>query len=178
MSIQTIQSLLSNYAALVKKIDDHIDCLQKTYADEIACKKGCDNCCKHLTLFPVEAICLAASYSDLGTETRQQIMEQIRNAPGECPLLVNHACVLYGVRPVICRTHGYPVTMEKQGELAVDFCPKNFNTIVSFKDKDLLSLEQLNKTLSAVNQHFLSTIETDSPLPGRITVADAIFLLE
>ena len=88
------------------------------------------------------------------------------------------ACVLYQVRPVICRTHGYPITLEKNGQIEIDFCPKNFKGITAFQNRDLLSLEQLNKTLMAVNQHFLSSIDTGSLMPERIKLADALFLFE
>ena len=178
MSKDIYKELLTNYTLLVNRIDDHIARLGSRYPDEIVCKKGCDACCRHLTLFPIEAFCLSSAFARLGRKKKQQVIRRINACPDGCPLLVDQACVLYQVRPVICRTHGYPITLEKNGQIEIDFCPKNFKGITAFQNRDLLSLEQLNKTLMAVNQHFLSSIDTGSHMPERIKLADALFLFE
>ncbi len=177
MNEEMIKKLLSNYTALITRIDQHIAVLQKKYPDQIACKKGCDDCCKKLSLFPVEAFCLSLAYKKIDHNTQQQIKQRIETTPANCPLLIGHTCALYRQRPVICRTHGYPIALEKSGKLTIDFCPDNFKGIDGFAKEDILSLEQLNTTLLAVNQHFLAAIETDPPLPDRIDAADALFLL-
>ncbi len=169
--------ILANYHALVKRIDLHIQQLEKKYPEDIVCKKGCDDCCKNLTLFPVEAFCLSTAFINLTNASQDKIIKKINTQNNTCPLLIKGACALYLVRPIICRTHGYPITMEKEERIQIDFCPKNFKSIVSFPKESLLSLEQLNTTLTAVNQHFLKSIETDNPLPDRISMADALFLL-
>ena len=175
---EQMMALLSNYVALVEKVDAHVARLQNVYSGEIVCKKGCDDCCRHLALFPVEAVRLAVSFAELNTDQQQQVIQRIETLPDACPLLVDRGCVLYKARPLICRTHGFPITMEKQGRLAIDSCPKNFKQTRTFDHTELLCLEQLNQTLFAVNQHFLTAIETDTPLPERIRVCDALFMLE
>lgn len=177
MTQDSFSMLLENYSAFIKKIDRHIAALEKRYPHEIACKKGCDACCKNLTLFPVEAFCLSLAFSKLKKTARNRVVEKINAADGTCPLLIDSACALYENRPVICRTHGYPIYMEQDGHRQIDFCPDNFKNITSFGKQDLLNIEQLNATLLAINNHFLSCIDTDSPLPDRIDVGDGLFLL-
>lgn len=177
MDENSLDIVLTNYTALLERIDDHIRRVEKKYPDHIVCKKGCDACCKFLTLFPVEALSLSRAFINLPEKIQYQILHQLENMEGGCPLLIDSACALYSARPVICRTHGYPICIEKKGETCVDFCPKNFSGMTSFPQDTLLSIEHLNTTLIVINQHFLDSIDTDSPFPDRIPVSDAIFLL-
>ncbi|MFA5903092.1 MAG: YkgJ family cysteine cluster protein [Desulfobacula sp.] len=172
-----ITHLLLNYHNLVKKVDLHIDHITTAYPDEIVCKKGCDVCCRFLTLFPVEAVALSAAFTGLSEDIKAKIVLKIKNEANFCPLLIDRECVLYPARPIICRTHGYPIYMTKKGESFVDFCPDNFKNVTSFPKEMLLDIEQLNTMLTAINQHFIKSIETDPPLLDRISVSDAIFLL-
>lgn len=170
-------SIFRNYLSLVNKVDAHVDRLVSEFPKEIVCAKGCDECCLAINLFPVEAFFLAQGYETLDQDTKTAVEKNIHSNTEKCPLLINCCCVLYDFRPVICRTHGYPVTMEKDGKIQIDFCPKNFKTVKQFKKEYLLSLEQLNTMLAAVNQHFLESIETDQLLPERISVRDIPMLL-
>lgn len=177
MNQDTFSHLFANYRALVDKINHHVHHLEERFPDDIACKKGCDDCCKPLTLFPVEAFFLSAAFVELNNASQNRIITKIKNQTDTCPLLIDHTCALYTARPVICRTHGYPITIKKEDSIQVDFCPKNFKQITAFPKDALLSLEQLNATLIAINRHFLEAIETDSPLPDRIHMETALFLL-
>ncbi|THB79511.1 MAG: YkgJ family cysteine cluster protein [Desulfobacteraceae bacterium] len=143
----------------------------------MACKKGCDACCRYLSIFPVEAFAMARAFLNLDQDRRERINARIKEAPEVCPLLVDHVCVLYHARPLICRTHGYPVTFESDGALQVDFCPLNFKGVQHFDQEILISLDQLNQVLFAVNARFLDQIDTEPLLPDRIPIGDALFLL-
>ncbi len=177
MTDSQTEKLLKNYTALIERVDGHVYSLEQKYPDHIACKKGCDSCCRFLNLFPVEAFAMAEAYTQLSTIDRTAIIKNCENADETCPLLINNSCALYLNRPVICRTHGYPIFMEKNKEPYIDFCPKNFKGFTSFPKDALLSIEQLNTTLTAINQHFLKSIETDTQLPERIPISTALFLL-
>ena len=174
----SIHSALKNYNALLKRVDDHIRNLEKRYPDKIVCKKGCDSCCKFLTLFPVEALAISAAFIKLPEEMQGIVVKKLKQKEDACPILIDSACILYPARPVICRTHGYPIYMEKNGEPLVDFCPENFKGVTSFPKDALLSIEQLNTTLIAINHHFLESIGTKSPFPERIPISKAVFMLE
>ena len=168
-----IKILLENYTALVEKIDSHIKAVMTDFADHIQCKKGCDNCCRHLNLFPVEALAIARAFAELPPEIQRNVLKQT-NGKG-CPLLIQGECVAYEARPLICRTHGMPIYMENDGKITVDFCPMNFSGITQFPKESLLNLDQLNITLTAVNARCVEQIETT--LPERIPMDQALELL-
>ena len=178
MDEKTFKYLMKNYYALVDRVDAHIRDVINALPGEIVCTKGCDDCCRFLTLFPVEAVNIAAGFNRLDTAARECVIRRLETDPEACPLLVDHSCVLYASRPVICRTHGYPIYMEKDGEASVDFCPKNFTGMTAFPKEVLLSVDQLNITLAAVNKQFLESIEGGPELPDRIPVSQALFLFE
>jgi len=175
----TSDDLLANHTALVDRIDAHTARVAALYKGSIACQKGCDACCRFLSLFPVEALALSKAFERLAPKDRERVEAEIGNpsSPDEkCPLLISSICMLYPARPVICRTHGFPIYMEKDNEALVDFCPKNFTGQSSFPKQTLLSLDQLNATLTAVNAHFLSMLAPGTGLPDRIPVNRALTL--
>ena len=173
MDPETIHALLENYSALVRRVDEHVRNLEKQYKGNISCKKGCDDCCRFLTLFPVEAFAIAAAFSQLPSEDVEAVRKACEDED-RCPLLLDHQCRLYPARPVICRTHGFPIYMEEEGNARVDFCPENFQGIKDFPREALLDLNQLNTVLTAVNSHFLQSVEGE--LPERIPISQALFL--
>jgi hypothetical protein len=170
-----IKLLFKDYQTLVKRVDGHIAGTQKAFPDKIACKKGCDRCCRFLTLFPVEAFSLSWAYVRLPENIKAKIGLNLEKYG--CPLLIDRECVLYPFRPIICRTHGYPIYLEKKGQGLVDFCPDNFKGVSSFPKETLLHLDQLNTLLAAINLQFIGAIEKDPPLLDRIPISEAIFIL-
>jgi len=169
-----IQDLLKNYTALVGRVDRHVKQVAQDYSHAIACQKGCDSCCRLLNLFPVEAFALSLAFSCLDKSCQEIAMAALERQNKECPLLVQGECLLYPARPIICRTHGFPLVFKKKAQTLVDFCPKNFKHMTSFPKESLLDLDQLNTLLSAINQHFLKNIETQ--LPDRIPMSQALVL--
>ncbi len=167
--------LLDNYRALVRRADDHVRAVLTRYGRYITCRKGCDACCRFLTLFPVEAVALSAAFVELDPESRA-LIETACAQDTACPLLHHHECLLYAARPLICRTHGLPICFKEQDSLKVDFCPENFKGLATLPGDALLDLDQLNTTLAAVNTLFLDSIDAD--LPDRIPISQALFLLE
>lgn len=178
MNRKMIHALLKNYEQLLTRVDTHIKQVQTKYSNEIVCKKGCDDCCRFLNLFPVEAFALSAAFCQMNKSDRDRIMKGLEKGTQGCPLLTKGQCLLYEARPIICRTHGYPLFFEKDGESLVDFCPKNFKGIACFPKESLFDLEQLNTLLAAINKQFIESIETDVPLSDRISMSDALGLLD
>jgi Fe-S-cluster containining protein len=174
MNLKNLNVLLKNYRALLKQVDVHIKQVETNYSDQIVCKKGCDSCCRFLNLFPVEAFALASALDKMGN-SREVVRAVQENRTKDCPLLINHQCVLYGARPIICRTHGYPLYFKKKGEALVDFCPKNFKGVTSFPKDSLLDLDQLNTLLVAINKQFLESIKPKT-FADRIPISDALLL--
>lgn len=177
MNQEIINALLQNYGTLLARVDAHIKQVETKYSNEIACKKGCDDCCRFLNLFPVEAFALSAAFCQMDNFSQNLIMKGLEKGTEGCPLLIGGQCMLYEARPIICRTHGYPLYFEKDGETLVDFCPKNFNGMTGFPKDSLFDLEQLNTLLATINKQFIESIETDVPLADRIPMSDALGLL-
>ncbi len=154
MTTKTDQ-LLANYRALCDRITAHSSGVEQRHPTAFACQKGCDSCCRHLSLFPVEAAAIRQAIKEASLDCRQQIATSLQKTGDRCPLLVNHICLLYAVRPLICRTHGLPILIEENGEQQVDHCPLNFQQGGTLAGSDLLSLDTLNQTLAAINQLYM-----------------------
>jgi hypothetical protein len=177
MNPKSLKDRLKNYRDLLRQVDAHIKRVETTYSDQIVCKKGCDSCCRFLNLFPVEAFALASAFLEMNKSNQDIVRAALEKTTPDCPLLINHQCHLYKARPIICRTHGYPLYLKKKGETLVDFCPKNFKGVTSFPKDSLLDLEQLNRLLVVINNQFLESIET-KPVTDRIPMSRALLLLD
>jgi len=171
------REILADYWTLTARVDDLCRRIALEYRDCLTCREGCDDCCRHITIFPVEAAALALALGDLPAEEVARIRELARLASsGNCPLLENGRCLLYSARPIICRTHGNPLLLS-DGERVIDFCPKNFNGVSSFPAAFVLNLDLLNSTLAAINAVFTaSSGYFHRPGQERFTISEALLL--
>ncbi len=169
---------LENYFRLVEKVDEL--CLRTTerFRESISCRKGCDGCCRHLTLFPVEGTALALALREAEPALAETIrLRALEAAPdGPCPLLENGACLLYEARPLICRTHGLPLLTSSEGEKRVDFCPENFRGLESLPGGAVIDLDMLNSSLVAVNALFVREAFPEESGRERGSIADWLLL--
>ena len=169
---------LANYRQLIARVDELCSRIERRFAAAIACRPGCDRCCRHLSLFPVEAYALARAAADLSPESRSRLL--LRAAAGAdlpCPLLEEGRCLLYTARPIICRTHGLPLLLSDGGSSRIDFCPDNFQGLETLPGEAVIRLDTLNEALAAVNAHFLAS--SASLLPAdkeRLTIGEALLL--
>ena len=163
---------LRNYLALLERVDQLCHGTQTRLASRISCRPGCDACCRHLSVFAVEAAALKEALNALPAAEADLIRQRARQAGPEapCPLLHDGLCQLYRARPIICRTHGLPLLISRDGESGVDFCPENFRGLESIPGSEVIDLDRLNALLTAVNALFLRS----SPGPERLTVARAL----
>lgn len=167
---------LANYHALCERVDTFARRVTKEYGPLMVCRQGCDSCCRHLSLFPVEAYALAEALAALPTAEQKIIRARAVTAtPETCPLLVGGSCQLYQARPLICRTHGLPLLVVTETTKIIDFCPQNFNGITSFPGSAVLELEQLNTVLATVNAIFVQSVLPGSS-PARFTIAESLLL--
>lgn len=148
---------LRNYRQLTARVDELCARIEGEFREGIVCRRGCDGCCRHLSLFPVEAAALASALAEAPVGLAAEIRERARAAAedGPCPLLKDGACLLYEARPLICRTHGLPLLGRRDGERFIDYCPLNFQGLESLPASAVIDLETLNATLSAVNRLFV-----------------------
>jgi Fe-S-cluster containining protein len=170
-----MEELLNNYRQLVARIDALCRGITEALKDQITCSEGCSACCTAITLFPVEAAALAAALDALPEEEAEHIRGHVaEHAEGErCPLLHNHLCLLYGARPIICRTHGLPIIYGTGHERRIDYCPRNLTDSESLPGSVIIDVDNLNTLLVGVNALFLS--QSDAlDMPERITIAEAL----
>jgi len=172
-------NLLRNYFELVSRVDDLCRRIGSDYSSHLTCRKGCDACCRHISLFPVEAAALALALGRGGSEEAGRIRRQAReaSAEGPCPLLREGACLLYESRPIICRTHGLPLLAGSGRDWRLDWCPENFQGVKSLPDSAVINLDVLNTTLASINALFLAEITSDAiPDRERLLIAEALLL--
>jgi Fe-S-cluster containining protein len=126
----------------------------------------------------VEALSIALALRQSPPEKSERIRELAAAATLEkCPLLENGRCLLYEARPIICRTHGFPLLTLREGEKVLDFCPLNFKGVSTFPSNAILDLDLLNATLAAINAVFIASVKEGAGFcRERMTMAEALLL--
>lgn len=178
MSVRLPDENLANYLSLLRRVDQLCGKITTEFAEEIVCRAGCSGCCRHLALFPVEAVNLARAVGSLPAEVKSLLAGRLEwPESGSCPLLQEERCLVYEDRPVICRTHGLPLLAAVDGLETIDCCPENFRTAESLPGSAVINLEILNSTLVAINAMF-SGQNDDERFCGkdRFTIAEIIRL--
>ena len=169
--------LLANYLELRARVD--ILCWQigEKFDAHLACRAGCDGCCRHISLFWVEAAALAQALGELPAGEAARIRSRAAGVSPDspCPLLENGRCLLYAARPIICRTHGLPLLAVQNGNRTVDFCPLNFRGIDSLPGSAVIDLDRLNTALATINTFFVAQFFNGTPpAQERISIAEAL----
>ena len=168
---------LKNYREFVSRVDELCAGIRNILGDQITCFEGCADCCKPISIFPVEAAAIAEELKSL-TETeitaiRQRAAEQGEN--GRCPLLFDKLCSLYKARPIICRTHGFPILFTENGNQRLDYCTLNFTKEKkTLPGSAVIDLDRLNTVLVAINALYVKQARASSDFPERLTIAEAI----
>lgn len=136
-----LAEVMADLQRLRQKADQAFARVLKAHPREVACHRGCDDCCHAMfDLAPVEALAIARAFADLPRAERRsaarraekasrafdqaaalamaaqgdQRMKVLSRARIACPLLEKGACLLYGQRPLTCRLYGIPVAIEGQ----------------------------------------------------------------
>jgi Fe-S-cluster containining protein len=167
--------LLENYKQLIAKIDALCRGIKSALGEQITCSAGCSCCCTAITLFPVEAAALRDALNALPAQEAESIRQHVsHNVSGErCRLLSHHLCLLYSARPIICRTHGLPITYTEKHQQKSDCCPLNMTETETISGTNVIDLDRLNSLLVAVNSLYLSQSEV-LHYPERLTIGEAI----
>jgi Fe-S-cluster containining protein len=153
------------------RVDRRFAETRSKYPECFQCRAGCTSCCEvQLTLFPVEAERVARAVEGLPAETREKVREQAGDEERTfCPLLVEGRCAVYESRPLICRSHGLPVSYAEEGRREVDVCPLNF-AMREIPEDAALEIDPLNELLAAIN--FFACRGRDIDPGQRVAIRD------
>lgn len=148
-----LSTLFDRYQTLCQYCDDMFQRTAQVYRTQIRCAKGCDDCCLLETVVPLEASVIAAYLS-----SQPEILELLclpnQLNSSQCVFLKNRTCLIYPVRPIICRTHGLPIKYpESEG---IDVCPLNFHdeNLTVIDPQFVLDAEVITTNLLRLNLAF------------------------
>jgi len=160
------------YYQLRNEVDALCESLEKVHHQHLNCKKGCDQCCMAISVFPVEFYAIKA----------ESHPESIHGLPDpqndeDCRYLVDHSCVIYPSRPVICRTHGMPLLYRslEGDDWELSCCELNFLDfdLGDFNQENCYPMERINSQLYLINKNFVAGFED-----GKYSETDRIPLAE
>ena len=152
------------YGSLIANIESYESRLLDKYGEFINCREGCSLCCTLESVFPVEAYIISSSL----TNSRDPLLPRFTETPGKCVFMKDSSCSIYSLRPVICRTHGYPVFIDKR----TDVCPENFIGLRTIGSEYILDLENLNSALASINIIFRGEVKDKFFLQERVAMKD------
>lgn len=149
------EKFFKEYFAIRDEMDLHCAELYKLHAPHLNCKAGCDSCCMDFSIFPVEFFAIKKQAGD-------NLKNGIKPASdGECPFLVNHRCVIYDARPIICRTQGLPLLYMGDEQWELSACELNFTgfDFDEFTEENTFPQDRYNSRLFLLNQKFIESLQ-------------------
>lgn len=157
MPIKTsIKTHLDKYLALRSKIDAACENLLAQHYKNMQCKSGCSSCCQAFKILPIEYESIKASIGNLSLIINKKAKKD------ECKFLVDNKCSIYEHRPVICRSHGYPMARfnEEYDAYDMSYCKLNFIDFLleKFNADNVYFEDDFNARLYKLNQDFLKVI--------------------
>lgn len=170
--------------ALHRKTDAFFAAVHSTHRARMRCGLGCASCCHRMPhVFPVEAWVIARELKRVPKEAAQRVLRTLQKVGAQeevnpCPLLDRREhCQAYGLRPVICRSHGAPIKVPGRPASDFDVCPLNFaqpGMRGYVQPRDVLDIERLNEILAVVDGLFRQAYTTGDQLPLRLPLAQGI----
>lgn len=148
---------LKNYKDLIKKVDDKFQEIYGRHKDQFQCQKGCYSCCKKdLSVSGVEALQIKNYIAQ-----NKEALSLDQGKEGFCDFLSEKGeCLIYPVRPIICRSHGAPIAFKDsiddlESKQHRDVCDLNFTDmdIQDLNPQDIMNIDTVNMLLAVINQH-------------------------
>ena len=172
-----LDNCLLTYRDLLAAVDRLLGRIQRRYSAQIACHRGCACGCRNLSIFPIEALSLASALDNLQERKAAAIRHRAATASfWDCPLLEAGACSLYAFRPLICRTHGFPLKTVYHQQVSIGHCRHNFRNISPIPDDAVIDLDRINGTLRDINTSAVSQMAGSLQFPDRLSIAGALLL--
>lgn len=165
MESERVSEAIIGYRVLRGEVDRLAGDLERTHSRQIACKKGCCDCCMNLSVWPVE-------FFSILDELRQDNERKVAfNEAASCGYLCEDQCIIYPYRPIICRTHGLPLVYWHEETnppgYGVMFCGKNFadSDDICFGPDNTLNMDEINNKLARLNLAFVTELNEPSITP-------------
>ena len=164
---EALSTLFERYETLCRYCDDFFNRVADKFPNHMQCAKGCSSCCLLETVAPLEAY-IIVSY------LQQHPIIAKRKSSEHCVFLEQDTCLIYPVRPIICRTHGLPI--QYPAPQGYDVCPLNFpETDLTLLDKHyVLDAELITSNFMRLNLAFCLLTQSADAAEERIALADIL----
>lgn len=158
--------VLEKYRILLQRIDEKFAETHAQHRQAMQCGRGCHACClPDIDVFAIEQANIEGFLNN-HPEIVQALVALENENPHQgtrCRFLnADGDCLIYEVRPVICRSHGAPHFLppsDSNAQPVYDACPLNFvgQKLEDLPAADFFNLLLLNETLVALNFEFTGT---------------------
>ena len=167
----TIDNIISAYSDLCSFCDTFWKQTAAAYPDQFACGKGCSICCELETVVPLEAYVIFTRLHEPGSFDKSNLLRT-----SSCPFLHKGLCAIYRCRPVICRTHGLPLSGRDIPSGLTVSCSFNFTTteLASINKEFFLDIDKVNENLIRLNFIFCSSLGNRELASQRILLKDIL----
>lgn len=178
-----INEILFQYQNLIFKIDSHCQELEQLYREHLVCKPGCSQCCEvERTVLSMEAYIIEQQLLILSPQKIKRLRKLHKDDDEICPMLLKNRCVIYPVRPIICRTLGLPILYHEAERAFVDYCRLNFTQLsmnYEFEEKNILNMNLFHAELIQIDKSFAEHILGQSWRPNnRKSLKSILFHLD
>lgn len=154
------QEAFREYQALLRQLNLKSEQLTGLHSSKMRCAKACHSCCQpELSVSAVEAEHIKSWIANQpGLLDKLQALA--KNNPWQnsrCAFLdAEGACSIYEARPVICRSHGFPIRFVADDKVMTDVCPLNFDgeSIENLAADAVIDIDKLNTLLAVINIRF------------------------
>lgn len=148
--------ILAEYGDLIREADAAVRVQEALLGKRLKCRPGCAACCTISSVLPLEGAAIRRAAAGLSREVRKRVEQRGRDAGATCPFLENSLCVIYGTRPLICRTHGLAIAyVDPEREvIEVSACHENFPPEEELARDELFFLDSFNARLARLNGRF------------------------
>jgi uncharacterized protein len=166
MQQQLSIDIINEYIELRDEIDRKCSRLWNIHQSLMKCREGCAFCCQSFKIFPLEFYSIQQSMIDKPAQVAKKFK------PECCKFLIDNTCSIYENRPIICRTHGYPLTRlnEEAGAYEISFCDLNFTdfTLEKFNRNNVYFEDKFNSKLFMLNKRFIEKLPENSFEPIQL----------
>ena len=145
---------MSRYPELAAKVDAFFARVEARHGSDLQCATGCSDCCHtRLTITGVEARAIGDELASWPAPRRAALAANAAQSTDRCAALdPGGRCLIYAVRPLVCRSHGAPIRLREGSLPVVRACFRNFPGGPEHADPDcILDQQTLSALVLAVN---------------------------